>query len=412
MTASYTYDGDGVRVKAVVNGVTTHYIGNYFEKIINGATTTVKKYYYASGTRVAMSDNGVIRYFVTDHLGSTTKLINTDGSEYSDMLYAERSPQGSCAAHQFNRPERSEGMNQRCHPWGLDRLTPPGIGTSFKYTGQRQAEAGLYFYNARWYDPEVGRFIQADTIIPEPGVPLAWDRYAYGYNNPVKYTDPSGHNPRIPPKERDDYVPPKYVQMYWRNKTEGELAGYQQSQKGNSCAFNSIASGINMLSGSNINGNKLSTRIDMGWVPPYGLFFRTAPNWATLPVQQSNIVNFGPGIPNTVTADSSKSNSADLVDDLFEGLQDPNSVLLLTLYWGKNQAPQIMFGSPPKDYNSTQKAGGHTMVLAAYDESHQINGADYQWGFINSWGLNTNLSWMSTQDLQDAYYGTVTLTNK
>jgi hypothetical protein len=51
----------------------------------------------------------------------------------------------------------------------------------------------LYFYNARWYDPEVGRFIQADTIIPEPGNPLAWDRYAYGYNNPVNRIDPSGH---------------------------------------------------------------------------------------------------------------------------------------------------------------------------------------------------------------------------
>ncbi|MBN2258031.1 MAG: RHS repeat-associated core domain-containing protein [Anaerolineaceae bacterium] len=53
----------------------------------------------------------------------------------------------------------------------------------------------MYFYNARWYDPEVGRFIQADTIIPEPGVPLAWDRYAYGYNNPVNRVDPSGHRP-------------------------------------------------------------------------------------------------------------------------------------------------------------------------------------------------------------------------
>jgi RHS repeat-associated protein len=42
----------------------------------------------------------------------------------------------------------------------------------------RETEAGLYFYNARWYDPQVGRFIQADSIIPSPGNPLAWDRYA------------------------------------------------------------------------------------------------------------------------------------------------------------------------------------------------------------------------------------------
>jgi RHS repeat-associated protein len=166
LSASYTYDGDGNRVKSVVGSTTTHYIGNYYEVINPGASQVVKKYYYAGGTRVAMSDNGVVRYFVTDHLGSTTKLINTDGSEYSDMSYLA---------------------------WGSDRLTPPAIGTSFKYTGQRQAEAGLYFYNARWYDPQLGRFVQADTVIPSPGNPLAWDRYAYTMNNPINYIDPSGH---------------------------------------------------------------------------------------------------------------------------------------------------------------------------------------------------------------------------
>lgn len=50
------------------------------------------------------------------------------------------------------------------------------------------------FYGARFYDPSLGRFISPDTLIPEQtqGV-QAWDRYAYANNNPVKYTDPSGH---------------------------------------------------------------------------------------------------------------------------------------------------------------------------------------------------------------------------
>jgi len=39
----------------------------------------------------------------------------------------------------------------------------------------------------------LGRFAQADTIIPSPGNSQAWDRFAYANNNPVKYTDPSGH---------------------------------------------------------------------------------------------------------------------------------------------------------------------------------------------------------------------------
>jgi RHS repeat-associated protein len=50
---------------------------------------------------------------------------------------------------------------------------------------------GLMFYNARWYDPALGRFAQADSIVP-PGV-QGWDRYAAMNNNPVKYIDPSGH---------------------------------------------------------------------------------------------------------------------------------------------------------------------------------------------------------------------------
>jgi RHS repeat-associated protein len=83
--------------------------------------------------------------------------------------------------------------------------------TGFKYISQRHAagaqsgaEAGLYFYNARYYDPELGRFIQADKIIPNPGNPLAWNRYAYANNNPLYYTDPSGHSATVGEGGYDD----------------------------------------------------------------------------------------------------------------------------------------------------------------------------------------------------------------
>jgi hypothetical protein len=52
---------------------------------------------------------------------------------------------------------------------------------------------GLYFYNARWYDAGLGRFIQADTIVLDPGNPQSVNRYSYVLNNPLKYSDPSGH---------------------------------------------------------------------------------------------------------------------------------------------------------------------------------------------------------------------------
>jgi RHS repeat-associated protein len=53
---------------------------------------------------------------------------------------------------------------------------------------------GLMFYNARWYDPSLGRFAQADTMIPQSQGVQALDRYAYGSNNPSRFTDPTGHS--------------------------------------------------------------------------------------------------------------------------------------------------------------------------------------------------------------------------
>jgi GH24 family phage-related lysozyme (muramidase) len=48
-------------------------------------------------------------------------------------------------------------------------------------------------FNARFYSPRLGRFIQPDSIIPDLTDSQAWNRYSYAINNPVKYTDPSGH---------------------------------------------------------------------------------------------------------------------------------------------------------------------------------------------------------------------------
>jgi len=94
----------------------------------------------------------------------------------------------------------------RYKAWGETRYTwtdapanpsPAYAMTRYQYTGQfsYEAEFGLYFYNARWYDSQLGRFAQADTIVPSPGNSQAWDRFAYTLNNPLKYTDPSGHVP-------------------------------------------------------------------------------------------------------------------------------------------------------------------------------------------------------------------------
>ncbi len=85
---------------------------------------------------------------------------------------------------------------------GILESTLPPTATHRLFTGQRwDATIGLYDYGnstgiaGRFYDPETGTFIQPDSIVPDPGNPIAWNRYAYVYNNPANNVDPSGHIP-------------------------------------------------------------------------------------------------------------------------------------------------------------------------------------------------------------------------
>ena len=164
--ATFVYDGDGKRVKSTFNGtITTYFAGAHYE--VTGSTIT--KYYYAGAQRIAMRTGSTLSYLVGDHLGSTSLTTDAAGNKVSELHYKA---------------------------WGEVRSASGNMPTKYQYTGQYSyvSDFGLHFYNARWYDSALGRFAQADTIIPEQtqGV-QAWDRYAYTNNNPVRYTDPSGH---------------------------------------------------------------------------------------------------------------------------------------------------------------------------------------------------------------------------
>jgi RHS repeat-associated protein len=63
-----------------------------------------------------------------------------------------------------------------------------------KYNSQElDRETGYYFYNARHYDPEIGRFVTPDTVIPRQFDTQSWNRFTYCANNPIIYKDPTGH---------------------------------------------------------------------------------------------------------------------------------------------------------------------------------------------------------------------------
>jgi RHS repeat-associated protein len=112
-----------------------------------------------------------VRYIFGDHLGSASVTADRYGSSVTRQLYK---------------------------PYGETRSSG-SVPTKYTFTGQYayngSGEIGLMYYVARFYDPQLGRFVSADTIVPQPWNPLSWDRYLYVLGNALRYTDPSGHNP-------------------------------------------------------------------------------------------------------------------------------------------------------------------------------------------------------------------------
>ena len=111
----------------------------------------------------------MVYYVHTDHLGSTSVLSDESGQ-----------PAGDRVAYL---------------PYGGVRLGEAStLSTDYTFTGQRnEAGLGLMHYGARFYSPRLGRFISADSIVPQPGEPQALNRYAYVTNNPLRFVDPTGH---------------------------------------------------------------------------------------------------------------------------------------------------------------------------------------------------------------------------
>jgi RHS repeat-associated protein len=96
-----------------------------------------------------------------DGLGSTTSLSGTTGKPVATYVYDA-----------FGNTTATEG-----------------IFNPFRYTGREQdPETGLYYYRARYYDPNIGRFVSEDPIRFFAGINF----YEYGFNDPVDSTDPSG----------------------------------------------------------------------------------------------------------------------------------------------------------------------------------------------------------------------------
>jgi uncharacterized protein (TIGR02594 family) len=161
------YDGENVRIKKVSASSTVIYVGGLYE-IRDGAPVI---HIFAGAQRIVSIEGTDTHYYHTDHLNSTTVMTDVNGSRVEEMGYL---PFGGLLYHNVFQGGQ----------WS----------TVFRFTGQEyDAEYALYNYNARLYDPIMGRFISADPIIQDAYNPQNLNRYIYCLNNPLIYVDPTGN---------------------------------------------------------------------------------------------------------------------------------------------------------------------------------------------------------------------------
>ena len=167
----YTYDVDGIRTKKVVGGVTTDYF-------VNGSTILAEKtgnnviwYIYDSSNEIlGFTYNDTPYYYIKNLQGDVVSVIDANGTIVASYTY---------------------------EPWGKV-VSATGTMASInpiRYRGYYyDNETGLYYLNSRYYDPEIGRFVNADdtAYLGANGTIPSFNLFAYCENNPVNGYDPSG----------------------------------------------------------------------------------------------------------------------------------------------------------------------------------------------------------------------------
>ncbi len=188
-----TYGIDHQRRKGVFekpgNTLTRYYLGDYEEDHING---TVKKTHYISGGNglaalyIEQEGAGKLYYAYTDYLGSLVALTNEDGS-----IATLNGTQQRLAFDPW-------GNRRNPNNWSELITKPTHLITDRGYTMHEHLDdLALINMNGRVFDPQIARFLSPDPYIQSAGNLLSYNRYTYGYNNPLTFTDPSGELPFI-----------------------------------------------------------------------------------------------------------------------------------------------------------------------------------------------------------------------
>ena len=175
-SASYTYNAEGIRKSKTVNGATTTFnlVGSTILSQTKGSQTLVFLY-DGNGSLIGFKDKSTDKdYFYLKNLqGDIVKIIDTNKTFVATYEYDD-----------WGKLTTSESS-----------LTAVGQLNPFRYRGYYyDTESSLYYLNSRYYDPETGRFVNADDVglLGANGDFAGYNLFNYCGNNPIARKDGNG----------------------------------------------------------------------------------------------------------------------------------------------------------------------------------------------------------------------------
>ena len=189
-TSAFAHGPDRARFKRVDtdgggNPTTTLYLGSVEKVAHPDGTVTVRRRIGGTaieveGSAVGSCEADALRYVLRDHLGSADGLANAQGALVQPMSFA--------AWGARRDPDDWTGLA------GAAAAAFDACATTRGFTGHEMLDAvGAVHMNGRIYDPALRRFLRADPFVQFPASLQSHNRYSYALNNPLAYTDPSGH---------------------------------------------------------------------------------------------------------------------------------------------------------------------------------------------------------------------------
>lgn len=185
-TLSFEYNDEGIRTSKTVNGVEHAYQLNGSQIVAEVWGGKQLLYFYdADGSPIGMQyrdlmdDAGVYEsyWFEKNLQGDIVKVYSANGT----LLVSYSYDAWGSASVQYHNGGGSTNA----------------VYNPFRYRGYYyDAETGLYYLQSRYYNPEIGRFINADSLVSTGQGILGYSMFAYCGNNPVNMSDPSGNWPR------------------------------------------------------------------------------------------------------------------------------------------------------------------------------------------------------------------------